>query len=102
MSLIKSLVQCLSRYVGLKVDTIIWLENIVNKINVKHGVNRNEVIEVLENKPYFLFVEKGFRKGENVYAALGRTFTGRYLAIFFVYKANKSALIISARSMTIK
>ena len=86
----------------MKIVTIIWLENIVNKINVKHGVSRSEVIEVLKNKPYFLFVEKGFRTSENVYAALGKTFTGRYLSVFFVYKVNKSALIISARSMTIK
>ncbi len=86
----------------MRIDTIIWLENIINKINVKHGVLRREVIEVLENKPYFLFVENGFRKGENVYVALGRTVVGRYLAVFFVYKVNKSALIISARAMTIK
>ena len=86
----------------MKINTIIWLENIVNKINVKHGVSRREVIEIFKNKPYFLFAEKGFRKDENVYAALGRTFAGRYLAIFFVYKTNKSALIISARIMTIK
>ena len=43
-----------------------------------------------------------FKDGENVYSALGRTSGGRYLAVFFVYKVNKSALIISARSMTIK
>ena len=86
----------------MKIIGIIWLENIVNKINVKHGVSKHEVIEVLYNKPYFLFVEKGFRNGENVYSALSRTSGGRYLAVFFVYKVNKSALIISARSMTIK
>ncbi len=86
----------------MKINTIIWLENIVNKINVKHGVNRREVIEIFNNKPYFLYIEKGFRKDENVYVALGRTLTGRYLAAFFVYKINKNALIISARTMTIK
>lgn len=86
----------------MKIVTIIWLEHIVNKINVKHGVSRSEVIEILKNKPYFLFVEKGFRTGEDVYAALGKTSSGRYLSVFFVYKANRSALIISARSMTIR
>ena len=86
----------------MKITRIIWLENIVNKINVKHGVIRREVVEVLYNKPYFLFVEKGFKTGENVYSALGRTVSGRYLIIFFVYKNNKDALIISARSMSIK
>ena len=85
----------------MKIEGIIWLENIVSKIRTKHGVSRYEVIEVLNNKPRFLFIEKGFRKNEDVYSALRRTNAGRYLVIFFVYKYNKEALIISARSMTI-
>jgi len=35
-----------------------------------------------------------------VYAALGPTYGGRYLIIFFVYKRGGRALIISARDMT--
>ena len=54
------------------------------------------------SKPYFLFVEKGFKTGENVYSALGKTGSGRYLIIFFVHKNNKDALIISARNMSVK
>ena len=57
---------------------IIWLEDIVEKLEKKHSVRQNEVIEVLENKPKFRFVEKGHRKGENVYAALGQTYEGRF------------------------
>ena len=86
----------------MKIKRIIWLENILYKISVKHGVSRYEVVEVFNNKPLFLFVEKGFRNGENIYAALGRTGSGRYLILFFVYKNNKNALIISARSMSVK
>ncbi len=86
----------------MKIRGIICLENIVNKINVKHGVSKREIVEVFHNKPYFLFIEKGFREGENVYTALGRSNSGRYLIVFFVYKNNKNALIISARSMTLK
>lgn len=86
----------------MKIKQILWLENIVNKINIKHGVSKREIIEVLRNKPYFLFVENGFRKGENVYSALGKTSGKRYLIIFFVYKNSKDALIISARVMTLK
>lgn len=86
----------------MQIKEIIWLENIVSKINIKHGVSKREVIEVLHNKPYFLFIENGFRKGENVYSALGKTSGKRYLIIFFVYKNNKDALILSARSMTVK
>ena len=86
----------------MKIKRIIWLENILYKISVKHGVSRYEVIEVFNNRPLFLFVEKGFKKGEDVYSALGRTASGRYLILFFVYKNNKNALIISARSMSVK
>ena len=57
----------------MKIIETIWLEDIVNKINIKHRVNKQEVTELLFSKPYFLFVENGFRKGENVYSALGRT-----------------------------
>jgi len=37
---------------------------------------------------------------ENVYAAMGQTKGGRHLIIFFVYKKDKSAFILSARDMT--
>lgn len=55
--------------------------------------------EVLFAKPMFRKVQKGHIPGENVYAALGQTVAGRYLAVFFVYKTTKEALIISAREM---
>ena len=84
----------------MKIREIIWLEDIVEKLEKKHSVRQNEVIEVLENKPKFRFVEKGHRKGKNVYTALGQTYEGRYLIVFFVYKRNGRALIISARDMT--
>jgi len=84
----------------LKIKEIIWLEDIVEKIESKHNVRQYEVLEVLQNKPKFRFVEKGHHKGENVYAALGQTYEGRYLIVFFVYKINGRALIISAIDMT--
>ena len=62
----------------MKIREIIWLEDIVEKLEKKHRFRENEVIEVLENKPKFRFVEKGHRKGENVYAALGQTYEGRF------------------------
>ncbi len=84
----------------LKIREIVWLEDIVEKIERKHNVTQTEVIEVLENRPKFRFVEKGYRKDENVYAALGQSYGGRCLAVFFVYKVEGQALIISARDMT--
>jgi hypothetical protein len=41
------------------------------------------------------FVEKGHRRGENVYAASGQTEAGRYLTVFFVHKQGGRALILS-------
>jgi len=84
----------------LKISSIIWLEEIVEKINAKHQVGLDEVREVLNSSSHFRFIEKGHRPGENVYSALGQTDSGRYLIIFFVYKKGNQALILSARDMT--
>jgi len=70
----------------LKIKGLIWLDKIIDKLATKHNVGQNEVLEVLLDQPYFLFVEKGHRSGENVYAALGQTKSGRYLIVFFIYK----------------
>jgi len=84
----------------LKIKAIIWLDEIIDKLAKKHNVSQNEVREVLVSQPCFRFVEKGHRKDENVYAALGKTLGGRHLIIFFVYKKDARALILSARDMT--
>jgi uncharacterized DUF497 family protein len=84
----------------LKIVGLIWFDEIVEKLIRKHNVQQREVREVLSNKPHFRFVEKGHRLGENVYAAMGRTDSGRYLIVFFIYKVDKRALILSARDMT--
>jgi len=49
----------------------------------------------------FRFVEKGYRRGDNVYAALGQTETGRYLVVFFINKPDHRILILTARDMTV-
>lgn len=84
----------------LKIFGIVWLEDIVEKLNKKHGVQKREIKEVFANLPHFRYVEKGCRPSEDVYAALGHTDAGRYLVVFWVYKKNKTALILSARNMT--
>src|ERR1700677_495054 len=84
----------------MKIHGFIWLEDIIEKLWDKHNVDQAEVLEVIENNQHFRFVEKGYREGENVYAALGRTDAGRYLIIFFVYKQDRRALIVSARTMS--
>jgi len=83
----------------VRIEGIIWLDSIVEKIERRHRLTASEVEEVLSGKPRFRDVEKGARKGENVYSAIGRTHAGRSLIVFFVHKARThDALIISARA----
>lgn len=84
----------------MKIHGIIWLEEIVEKLEQKHSVLQDEVVEVFDNGPLYRFVEKGHIPNENVYASLGITDAGRLLTVFFVYKTNRKALVISARTMT--
>jgi uncharacterized DUF497 family protein len=84
----------------LEIKGLIWFDKIIDKLAQKHHVNQIEVVEVLTKEPYFRFIERGHRPGENVYAAMGQTKNGRYLIIFFVYKKDGRAIILSARDMT--
>ena len=86
----------------MKIEEIIWLREVVDKLWSKHRVSQDEVEEVLASGPKIRFVEKGDRKGENVYEGLGRTDAGRYLVVLFIYKGSKAALILSARDMATK
>ncbi len=78
---------------------IIWLPQVIDKLAWKHNVIPEEVDQILFNKPSWRKVQKGHVPGEDVYAALGRSDSGRYLIVFFIYKANREALILSARNM---
>jgi uncharacterized DUF497 family protein len=86
----------------LRITTIIWLRDVVDKLSAKHNVEVHEVEEVFNNWPQFRFVERGKRQGEDVYLALGQTGAGRYLAVLFIYKTTKEALVLSARDMAKK
>ena len=85
--------------IELEIFDLIFLDNIVEKLARKHGVQPQEVREVFNRSPIFRFAEKGNRQNENVYAATGQTDSGRYLIVFFIYKQDKNALILSARDM---
>ncbi|MEW6200487.1 MAG: BrnT family toxin, partial [bacterium] len=52
--------------------------------------------------PRIRLVERGKIRGENVYFAMGRTDSGRYLIVFFIYKKDGHAFVITARDMDIK
>jgi len=83
----------------VRIEGIVWVPEIVDKLASKHNVTRREVEEVLSGNPKFRFTEKGRRLGEDVFLALGRTEAGRYLAVLFIYKVSREALILSAREM---
>src|SRR5947208_3395410 len=74
----------------------------IDKLWAKHHVDKDEAEEVFFNRPRFWFVENGDREGEDVYATTGRTDAGRFLIVFFIYKPDKTALILSARDMDSK
>ena len=63
----------------MKIENLIWLQNIIDKLAFKHQVETSEVEEVFANHPKIRFVQKGDRRGEDVYMALGRSDAGRYL-----------------------
>ena len=46
----------------MKIEDIIWLNQIVDKLAFKHQVETYEVEEVLVGKPKFRFVEKATGK----------------------------------------
>ena len=87
----------------MQIDYIVCPDAIEEKLAKKHHVKLREARQVLLNSPRIRFAEKGNIEGEDVYAAFGQTFGGRYLAVFFVYKPNENtAIIISARDMSQK
>jgi uncharacterized DUF497 family protein len=86
----------------MRIEGIVWLRTIVDKLAFKHHVETHEVEEVFAGESKFRFVEKGEREDENVYIALGQTEAGRYLTVLFIHKKTKDALILSARDMADK
>ncbi len=84
----------------MRVEEIIWLEDVEDKIIRKHRVWPEEVEDVLVSDPHVRFMERGHRPGEDLYAAFGQTSGGRYLAVFFLRKQADTALIVAAREMT--
>lgn len=84
----------------MKINRLIWLDQYLIKIEVKHGVYQSEVREVLFSKPRIRRVGKGkSQRDEHLYVAYGQTEAGRDLTVFFIFKMGNEALIISARDM---
>ena len=85
----------------MKISYVIWKNEFVKKIGVKHSISIDEVEDVLFSNPHIRIAEKGKINGEHLYVAYGQTKSGRYLIVFFIFKHQSSALPISARDMTL-
>ncbi|MCX5645570.1 MAG: BrnT family toxin [Phycisphaerae bacterium] len=83
----------------MRIVGFIWLEEIVEKLEVKHQVIPEEVEQLFRKQPRIRRMKKGHYRGEDVYRALSQTDAGRYLVVFFIHKATNEALILSARDM---
>jgi uncharacterized DUF497 family protein len=81
----------------MKITRFIWLEQFSDKIQSKHRLTQEEVEEVFANRPLHKLMEKGRIRGEDLYRAFGTTDSGRYLLVFFIYKSEGRALVVSAR-----
>jgi hypothetical protein len=68
------------------INDIIWLKDVVDKIAARREVETDEVEEVFLNKPKFKRAESAKYAGEDLYYAYGRTDSGRYLLVIFIYK----------------
>ena len=87
----------------MEIAVIICPDVIEEKLETKHHVTVREARQVLLSAPRIRFGERGHTAGDDVYVAFGRTFGGRYLSVFFVYKPDTAtAIIISARDMSQK
>ncbi len=84
----------------MDIHEIIWLDEIVEKIESKHGVEVREAEEVLLQNPEVRRGQRGRRIGEDLYYALGQTNAGRYLFIVFIRKRGNAALVLTARDMS--
>jgi uncharacterized DUF497 family protein len=79
------------------IKEVIWLSQFADKIKREHHVSQDEVDETFAKQPPVRRMRRGARKGEDLYRAVGQTDAGRYLSIFFIYKGQGRALVISAR-----
>jgi hypothetical protein len=68
----------------MQIKNIIFLPDIVDKLDWKHNVNPDEVMDILFGKTLYRKIQKGHIPGEDVYAGLGQTRAGRYVVVFFV------------------
>jgi len=83
----------------MEITRVVWLRDIIDKLEWKHHVSADEVEEVFAHSPRYRRIQRGHVRGEDVYGAFGQTLAGRYLSVFFIRKRERTALVVSARDM---
>ena len=73
----------------MKITELIWLDNVIEKIESKHHCPPTDVEEVFANKPKVKKMHRGHFCGEDVYRAFGQTEAGRYLTSVFHPQTNE-------------
>lgn len=85
------------------IDSVIWLDEILDKIKRKHDVSPQEVEQVLVGHVKCKRDKKSkINPEESLYRVFGQTHSGRYLFVVFIYKLKNTALVLTARDMTKK
>jgi len=62
---------CTVERAPMRIEGVVWLNAIADKLAVRHHVATHEVEEVLTNNPKFRVVERGQRQDEDIDMALG-------------------------------
>lgn len=70
----------------MTINDIIWKQQFVEKISLKHQVSIDEVEEALVSNPFICKVARGHVDNEDIYAAYTQIHNGRYLIVFFINK----------------
>jgi uncharacterized DUF497 family protein len=70
----------------LKIKSIIWRPEVIEKIEGKHGVTVEQVEEIFKPGTNYRRGPRGKRGGEDLHKAYGQIDTGRYLFVLFIYK----------------
>lgn len=60
----------------MRIRGLVWLPDVVDKLEAKHGLRETEVEQVFRMGPLFRRIERGRVPGEDLYAALGRPTPG--------------------------
>lgn len=83
----------------MEISEVIIPLGVEAKLIRKHDVQAYEVEEVFDGEPHIRFLERGKVRNEHLYAAMGRTESGRLLVVFFLRKRKGKVLVISCRDM---